>query len=123
MTTITVYESAGEIVGLRAHGHAGAAKRGEDIVCSAVSVLTQTAVNALEAIADIRVHPQVKDGLLEFHLPQHISGEQDQTSQIILRTVAQGLKDVQQSYPKHVRVLWEEWRNSHASNESATVRP
>ncbi len=123
MTNITVYQWEGKIVGLRAQGHAGAGIHGEDIVCSAISVLTQTAVNALEAIAGVRTSPKVKDGLLEMHLPRELTEDQAQTSQVILGTVVQGLTDVQNSYPKFVRILWEEWRNSHASNESATVRP
>jgi uncharacterized protein YsxB (DUF464 family) len=123
MTTIIVYKCrTGDIAGFRAEGHAGA-RAGRDIVCSAVSVLTQTAVNALEAVAGIPVTPLVGDGLLEMFLPGAMDGRQAQASQIILRTIVQGLTDVQQSYPKHVRVLCEEWRNEHASNESATVRP
>ena len=53
MTTITVYTSAdGAVRGFLASGHAGGKKiRGYDLVCCAVSALTQTGVNALEAVA------------------------------------------------------------------------
>ena len=53
MTTITVYTSAdGAVRGFLASGHAGGKKiRGYDLVCCAVSALTQTGVYALEAVA------------------------------------------------------------------------
>ena len=55
MTTITVYTSAdGAVRGFLASGHAGGKKiRGYDLVCCAVSALTQTGVNALEAVAEV----------------------------------------------------------------------
>ena len=55
MTTITVYTSAdGAVCGFLASGHAGGKKiRGYDLVCCAVSALTQTGVNALEAVAGV----------------------------------------------------------------------
>ena len=55
MTTITVYTSAdGAVRGFLASGHAGGKKiRGYDLVCCAVSALTQTGVNALEAVAKV----------------------------------------------------------------------
>ena len=55
MTTITVYTSAdGAVCGFLASGHAGGKKiQGYDLVCCAVSALTQTGVNALEAVAGV----------------------------------------------------------------------
>ena len=66
MTTITVYKRQnGAIAGFEASGHAGAARiRGYDLVCCAVSVLTQTCVNALEAVAGIVPEVVLRDGYL-----------------------------------------------------------
>ena len=64
MTTITVYTSAdGAVRGFLASGHAGGKKiRGYDLVCCAVSALTQTGVNALEAVAKTTPVVEVRDG-------------------------------------------------------------
>ena len=51
MIKITVMKHAGEYRGFVVSGHAGFAKAGKDIICSAVSVLTVTTVNALDADA------------------------------------------------------------------------
>lgn len=48
MTRATVLcGPAGRLVGFHTEGHAGAGDAGHDLVCSAISALTQTAVNAL----------------------------------------------------------------------------
>lgn len=110
MTVITVYRHAsGRILGFRAEGHANArARRGSDIVCSAVSALTQTAVNAIESVAGVLTEPKVADGLLEMFLPKVMTIQQEHTCDIILRTVMQGLTDIEGSYPAYVRVCMQE---------------
>ena len=40
-------DSLGRFTGFHVKGHAGYAEEGSDIVCSAISVLTTTCVNAL----------------------------------------------------------------------------
>ncbi len=114
MTIITVFRRpTGEIAGFRAEGHAGfRAKR--DIVCSAVSALTQTAVNGMEAVAGVPTRPTVDDGLLEVLLPDGLPYDQARDCQVILRTMVQGLKDIEESYPAQVRVTSKEWRGKHA---------
>lgn len=49
MIKITVYQNdRNEYVGFRTEGHAGYAPAGEDVVCSAVSVLVINTINAIE---------------------------------------------------------------------------
>ena len=99
MTTITVYTSSESgIRGFLASGHAGGKKiRGYDLVCCAVSALTQTGVNALEAGAA-------------------------QNAQIVLQTVMTGLTDIQKIYPNLIRIQQEEWRQADAYDESSALR-
>jgi len=79
-------------------------------VCSAVSALTQTAVNALESVAGVPTEPLVDEdtGLLEVLLPGTLTGKQASDCQIILRTIVQGLIDIERSYPGQVRVATKE---------------
>jgi len=117
VTTVAVFRRpTGEIAGFRAQGHTGHARRGQDIVCSAVSALTQTAVNAMESVAGVPTEPVVDEetGLLEVVLPGGLTAKQAADCQIILRTVVHGLTDIEQSYPEQVRVVYKEWRESHA---------
>lgn len=113
MIRVTVWQRGGQgPAGIRASGHAGAGPEGHDLVCSAVSALMITGVNALSEIADIAVDVASKDGLVDFVLPQTLSAQQRYAANIILRTIVLGLSDIQRSYPAHLNIQWKEWRES-----------
>lgn len=50
--------------GLTVDGHAGYAETGKDIVCAAVSALTQNLVNSMEALTDDRVICEMQHGYI-----------------------------------------------------------
>lgn len=124
MTTITVYTSAdGAVRGFLASGHVGGKKiRGYDLVCCAVSALTQTGVNALEAVAKVTPVVAVRDGYLRCELPQAIDAGRMEKAQIVLQTVMTGLTDIQKIYPNLIRIQQEEWRQADAYDESSALR-
>ena len=123
MTTITVYTSFSGIRGFLASGHAGGKKiRGYDLVCCAVSALTQTGVNALEAVAKTTPVVEVRDGYLKCILPNEMTAEQSENAQIVLQTVMTGLTDIQKIYPNLIRIQQEEWRQADAYDESSALR-
>lgn len=124
MTTITVYTSStGALRGFVAGGHAGGKRiRGYDLVCCAVSALTQTGVNALEAVAGVTPDVKVSDGFLRCCLPDGLDPQAQERAQIVLRTVMTGLKDIQKIYPNLVRIQQEEWRQADAYDESSALR-
>ena len=111
MTVVTIYRDAsGGVIGFRAEGHAAErVKRGGDIVCSAVSVLANTAANALESIAALPTASTVRaagDGLLDVRLPSNVPEARLSACDIILRTVQQGFMDIAEAYPAQVRVVF-----------------
>ena len=61
MTSITFFRKNGLFVAVEALGHTGYAEEGEDIVCSAVSSIIQTAVLGLMQAAGIKVDYNVDD--------------------------------------------------------------
>ena len=124
MTTITVYKRQdGAIAGFEASGHAGAAKiRGYDLVCCAVSALTQTGVNALCAVAQVTPEAKVSDGYLRCILPEELDEAQMDRAQIVLRTIMTGLTDIQKIYPNLIRIQQKEWRQADAYDESSALR-
>ena len=124
MTTIRVYRTAqGEVRGFEASGHAGIAQsRRNDLICCAVSVLTQTCVNALEAVAGVTPGVELRDGYLRCTLPEGTQGEQLGAAQIIFRTVLQGLTDIEKTNPNRIRVQQVEWRQADAYDESSALR-
>ena len=124
MTTITVYGTAqGEVRGFEASGHAGSAQsRRNDLVCCAVSALTQTGVNALIAVAGVTPAVAVEDGYLRCILPEGLDEAAAARADIVLRTVIQGLTDIQNIYPKLIRIQQKEWRQADAYDESSALR-
>jgi len=124
MTTITVYTPDGSvIVGYKAEGHAGGRRiRGYDLVCCAVSALTQTGVNALCSVAGVEPVVEVRDGFLSCMLPKEMDAQKMETAQIVLRTMMTGLTDIQKIYPNLIRIQQKEWRQADAYDESSALR-
>ena len=124
MTTITVYTfGGGRLCGFEAAGHAGAKRiRGYDLVCCAVSALTQTGVNALCSVAGVEPRVEVRDGYLSCFLPEGMDEQTQERAQIVLRTIMTGLTDIQKIYPSLIRIQQKEWRQADAYDESSALR-
>ena len=124
MTTITVYTfDGGRLCGFEAAGHVGAKRiRGYDLVCCAVSALTQTGVNALCQVAGVEPTVEVRDGYLSCALPDGLDAQAQERAQIVLRTIMTGLTDIQKIYPSLIRIQQKEWRQADAYDESSALR-
>lgn len=124
MTTITVYTfDDGMLRGFVAGGHAGGKRiRGYDLVCCAVSALTQTGVNALCEVAGVQPQVDVRDGYLSCFLPEGMDAQAQERAQIVLRTIMTGLTDIQKIYPNLIRIQHKEWRQADAYDESSALR-
>lgn len=98
-------DKSNNIVSFKYSGHAGYGKVGEgDIVCSAVSVLAQTAVQGLKMVADIDIKYQIKDGYLSCQLPKELDEKQLLMGKAILETMYIGIKNIEENYKKHIDV-------------------
>ena len=53
--------------GLTVDGHANYAESGKDIICAAVSALTQGLIHSLEALTDDEVESRIRDGHVDIH--------------------------------------------------------
>ena len=104
MTRVEFFSEGDKITGFCCQGHSGYAESGADIVCAAVSALSQTAVNALEAVAGVEPEVIVRSGFLSARLPKGLRAKQRYAAEIILRSVRQGLEDIAKAYPDLVKV-------------------
>ena len=102
----------GALTGYRAEGHTGYAEAGEDIVCAAVSALTQTTLNGLKNVLKAPVMFDIDDAaaILEARLTPEASEAQVQAAQLLLQTLLEGLQAIERSYPRNVRIFFEERR-------------
>ncbi len=90
-------------------GHAGYAKSGEDIVCSAVSVLTLNTVNAIEQFTEIPFRVEAdekKGGFLKILFP--LEGMADHDTQLLLKTLEMGLSAIETEYNQYLTLNYKE---------------
>ena len=102
----------GTLIGYRAQGHTGYAEAGQDIVCAAVSALTQSTLNGLRSVLKAPVMFDIDDqgASLEVELTPEASKEQVAQAQLLLVTLLEGLQAIERSYPRNVRIFFEERR-------------
>jgi len=94
-----------QIVQYNIEGHAGYAESGEDIVCAGVSAISGAAIVGMERMLGITLDIIVKKDNLICTIPEHISEQHRHDVNIILETMALGLKDISDKYKKFVKVL------------------
>ena len=104
--------SDGILTGYRAQGHTGYAQAGQDIVCAAVSALTQSTLNGLRSVLKAPVMFDIDDrkATLEAEITPEATGEQVEQAQLLLVTLLEGLQAIERSYPRNVRISFEERR-------------
>ena len=112
MTTVTVFRRPdGTLSGFDCRGHSGYADAGEDIVCAAVSALTQGTLNGLlnvlKAPVDYRIDE--KDGILTASLGD-VPEDKRAGAQLLLETLASALQMIEADYARFIRVIFKERR-------------
>ncbi len=113
MTRVVFFSRAdGRLAGFEAGGHSGYARSGSDIVCAAVSALTQAAVGGIECVvkAPAEVTQDGESGYLKLVISDTATEEQLRDSQILLNTLKMALKTISDDYPNNVRVILRERR-------------
>lgn len=105
MTEITVYYYRGRLVGFDAVGHTGYADAGEDIVCAAVSAITQTAAAGITELIKAPCALEIVDGELHLMLESSVEGELLDKAELILGTMLLGLRSIETDYSDYLKVL------------------
>lgn len=108
MIYVKIFRRGQFVRGFSVTGHSNFRPKGPDIVCSAVSALSQTAVGALIEVAGATPHWSMADGLLECRLPSDLDGKVLEDGQLVLATIILGIDNIAQQYPRHVSVSYEE---------------
>ena len=117
-TTVTFKKrSDGALIGSQTEGHTGYAHAGADIVCAAISALTQSTLNGLQNVLKAPVMFEIDDrrAFIEAELTPEASEEQIQQAQLLLVTLLEGLQAIQRGYPRNVRIIFKERRSSTCS--------
>lgn len=80
-------------------GHARAAPPGQDIVCAAVSALTETLAAALDALTEDEVNIERQSGYFRLRY-----GNLSREAQILVDSFFVGICGIADSYPEYVKI-------------------
>ena len=108
-----VLDEAGLLRSCRVQGHAGAGKRGSDIVCAAVSVLTRTVIRVLAERQDIKIRACIPDRG-DFWVETDYTPEGKEFLAGVGAFLIEGLNSVSAEFPEYCKVNIER-RNSYGT--------
>ena len=87
---------------VKVSGHAGFAKKGEDITCAAVSILTQNLVNSVQNLTRDKVSCRVESGKAIISLDFENLSEQTKT---LIDSFFLGICSIANEFPNNVKVV------------------
>lgn len=93
-----------EISEFTVSGHAYADEVGRDLVCAAVSVLSQTIILGLYDIINVRAPYKIQEGYLTCSIPEGVSQKQREHINVLLETMLIGMKSIKESYHKYIDI-------------------
>nr|WP_300095387.1 ribosomal-processing cysteine protease Prp [Sedimentibacter sp.] len=108
MITITIYKTKEEINGFIVEGHSGYAEEGSDIVCASVSILSYTALNAMNLVAGVSpefISYEVDD---ETGFMSMRTFEINEKTDVIYRNFMVGIELLLEDYSDYITLKFEE---------------
>ena len=106
MIKITFYTHNDNYVKLVSKGHADYNVHGEDIVCSAISSITQSLALGILKVLKLKADYKIDEesGYLELRLPEIKDQEVLQKTQVLFETCFETVKDFEKGYPSNIEV-------------------
>ncbi len=109
MVTVTMLRQNGHTVGFTSAGHAGYGEAGEDVVCSAVSAITQTCVLGLTNVIGLRPGKRLaleigEETGITCILSGDTDEEQQQKAELLFSTMEEGLRSIKASYRGAIKI-------------------
>lgn len=107
MIEVTIFTGPNGVYGFQISGHSDYAKDGqEDILCAAVSTLSENTVNSVEAFTKDRVRTlsvNEEEGFMHFTLM-----EVSDASRLLLDSFILGMKNLKESYGQFIEIRFME---------------
>ena len=113
MTKVVFYlDEKGNLSGFEASGHAGYGVSGSDIVCAAISALTQATAGGLSEVVKAPVKTKMDEDTGYFSCMISSSCDEATLSkaQILLVTMKMALTEISRDYPGTIRIIIRERR-------------
>lgn len=106
MVKVKIFRHDTRIAKVEMKGHAGYAKIGKDIVCSAISSIAGTALLGLIKVSSQKVEfvKNDEEGYLSFDVPLAASVEEGIRQDAITETMLLGLRDLEKGYQSFINL-------------------
>lgn len=101
MIRIRIESQAPRTVALRVEGHAGLAARGQDILCAAVSVLSENLGGGLNLLLKAPAKIETENGFYRVELPLK---ETSDASELLFQSAILGLRVLAEQYPDRIQI-------------------
>ena len=104
MTKIKFFKNNNIFTGFEMSGHSGYAEEGKDIVCASISSISQSCALGLKKVLGIKIEMKIneKRGYLKIELPNNLSEDTLEKSQVLLKTMHLSIEDLLSGYSKYI---------------------
>jgi len=101
LVTATIKKESGKYTAFICKGHSGYGVSGQDIICSAISMLTINTANSIEELTFTKINAKDCDGFISFDFPEGI----DEKATLLMDSMVLGLKTIEDTYSKKYLTL------------------
>jgi hypothetical protein len=91
-------------VNITISGHAGNDSKGRDIVCAAVSALSQTLILSIERLVKAEQSVKVRDGVLSSTLQPASEQAEETKLKLLIESFLIGILEIQREYPDRIKI-------------------
>jgi len=104
--TFSKFKNSEYLKSIEVSGHAGYARRGQDILCASISAITQSGALGILKVLGIKAHYETDEdkGYLKLELPQTLSEQELGETQIVFETMLVSLRDLHTGYSKYFQL-------------------
>ncbi|AYD41013.1 ribosomal-processing cysteine protease Prp [Clostridium fermenticellae] len=103
MVNVEFVKKSGNFVSARLKGHAESTNQEFDMVCSAVSVISQTILIGMLEVLKVNAEYTIDNGFLDFSI-ERLSDENIEECQVLIKTMLLGLKNLEISYGDYIKI-------------------
>ncbi len=98
MVTATVVKNPSGYESFSCKGHAGFARAGKDIVCSAISILTINTANSIMTLTDTKISVSENNGFISWRFENGCDTKAD----LLMDSLLIGLRSLEEEYKKYL---------------------
>ena len=102
MTKVVIFKSKSHILGFEISGHSGYAEEGSDIVCSAISSISQMVVVGIKDVLKIGAFVEISSGYLKLNLSQ--KDAENESVSVLLKVFEKSARGIVKEYGNYVKM-------------------